>query len=120
MTPTDFEFTMTMPGDARLVGAVRQLAVQAAGYAQVEAEVSQQLAEQVEHATQAFVASTAAPTAPIHVRFAGDGQTLDVVISADAAAGPAPPASTSAGGVSIEWTRDGARQTCHIRQPIPA
>ena len=120
MTPTDFEFTMTMPGDARLVGAVRQLAAQAAGYAQLEAETSERLAEHVEGAIAAMVSATALPDAPMHLRFAGDGQTLDVVISSDEAGAGALPQSTTSGGVTIEWTRDGSRQTCHIRQPIPA
>src|SRR5215218_10347784 len=38
MTPTSFAFTLTMPGDPRLVAAVRHIAVQAAGYAQLTAE----------------------------------------------------------------------------------
>ena len=44
MTPTAFEFTVTMPGDVRLVEAIRQLAAQAAGYAQLTADASAALA----------------------------------------------------------------------------
>jgi hypothetical protein len=119
MTPTDFEFTMTMPGDARLVGAVRQLAAQAAGYAQLEADVSERLAAQVERAIESALAASPTP-APIRVRFAGDGRTLDVVISSDAAGAGSLPRSTTSNGMTIDWTRDGAGQTCHIRQPISA
>jgi hypothetical protein len=35
MTPTSFEFTLILPGDARLVDAVKGLTAHAAGYAQL-------------------------------------------------------------------------------------
>jgi hypothetical protein len=59
MTPTDFTFLLTMPGDARLIGAVRQLATQAAGYAQLTPDAAEGLAGHVERATQAAIATNA-------------------------------------------------------------
>ena len=50
MTPTSFAFTLTMPGDERFVGAIRQLAAQAASYAQLPAEAGEVLAGHVEQA----------------------------------------------------------------------
>jgi hypothetical protein len=108
MTPTDFEFTLTMPGDARLVAAVRQLAAQAAGYAQLTADAAEGLAGHVERATQAAIATNGVPTT-IHLRFSGE----------PAAAVPLP-RSSSIGDVLIEWSSEGARRTCRIRQPLPA
>jgi len=120
MTPTDFEFTVTMPGDARLVGAVKQLAAQAAGYAQLSADAGEGLARHVERATETAIASTNVPHGPIHVRFTANPSAIDVFISFDAAASAAAPASTSSGDVSVKWSADGSRRTCHIRQPISA
>jgi hypothetical protein len=119
MTPTDFEFTLTMPGDARLVAAVRQLAAQAAGYAQLTADAAEGLAGHVERATQAAIATNGVPTT-IHLRFSGDARAIDVVISGEAAAAAPLPRSSSIGDVLIEWSSEGARRTCRIRQPLPA
>ena len=120
MTPTDFEFTLTMPGDARLIGAVRQLAAQAAGYAQLASDVAEGLAGHVERATQAAIAATHAPSAPIQLRFLGDAHAINVTISGESASAPTLPRSASIGDVAIEWSADGSRLTCHIRQPLPA
>jgi hypothetical protein len=100
MTPTSFEFRLTMPGDPRLVGAVRQLTAQAAGYARLSAEVGQQLAEEVERATESAIQATQADDAPIEFEFTGDQREVSVRISC-AAAGGSP-------------------HTRHIRQRIPA
>jgi hypothetical protein len=120
MTPTAFEFTLTMPGDERLVGAIRQLAAQAAGYAQLSTGASQGLATEVERAATAAIASTDAQDAEIEVRFSGDETALKVQISCEAIASAPTPRSTSNNGMSVDWTSDGSRHTCHIRQRIPA
>jgi hypothetical protein len=120
MTPTDFEFTVTMPGDARLVGAVKQLAAQAAGYAQLTAEDGQGLATQVERATEAAIASSAVAHHLIQVRFAADRHAIDVVISTDAGSSAAAPASSASDGLTVDWTTEGSRRTCHIRRLLSA
>lgn len=119
MTPTDFEFTVTMPGDARLVGTVRQLAAQAADYAQLTAGAGEGFAGHVARATEAAIAEAPAPP-PIHVRFAGGERAIDVVISWDAAAAPADRPALATGGVTVDWSSKGSRHTCRIRQTIPA
>ena len=119
MTPTDFTFLLTMPGDARLIGAVRQLAAQAAGYAQLTPDAAEGLAGHVERATEAAIAATKAPPAPIELRFTGDTSAIDVVISSEGSVAPALPRSSAIGGVMIEWSADGSRLICHIRQPLP-
>src|SRR5688572_605467 len=112
MTPTAFEFTLTMPGDERLVGAIRQLAAHAAGYAQLSSGASQGLATEVERAASAAIASTDTQGAAIEVRFSGDETALKVQISCAATASAPAPHSTSNNGMSVDWTSDGSRHTC--------
>jgi hypothetical protein len=120
MTPTDFEFTVVLPGDARLVAAVRQLAMQAAGYAQLSAMAAERLAGHVEQATYEAIAATRVQTAQIELRFSGDGSAVAVQISCEAAPAARPPESTTNDGLTVDWRIAGERHTCHIRQPIPA
>ena len=120
MTPTAFDFTVTMPGDARLVGAIRQLAAHAAGYANLSSGAGEGLAAEVERAAQAAIASTPGHEAVIEFRFSGDGTSVKVLISCEAAASAEPPQSSAADGVSVDWTSEGSRHTCRIRQRIPA
>ena len=84
MTPTSFEFTVTMPGDARLVDAVRQLAAQTAGYAQLPAEERHGWTSNVVHATEAAIESTSGQAAPIEFCFSGTATVVTVVISCEA------------------------------------
>ena len=120
MTPTDFEFIVTLPGDTRLIGAVKQLAAQAAGYAQLTADAGERLASQVELATQAAIASSPVPHHPIHLRFMADEHAIDVVISSDVMASAGTPASSASDGVTVKWTTEGSRRICHIRRPLSA
>jgi hypothetical protein len=120
MTPTDFEFTVILPGDARLVAAVRQLAMQAAGYAQLPTAVAERLAGHVEQATHAAIAATRVQTAQIDFRFTGDSRAVAVEITCEAAPSVRPPQSTSSHGLTVDWNAAGERHTCHIRQLIPA
>ena len=120
MTPTEFDFTVKMPGDSRLVAAIRQLTTHAAGYAQLAASDSEQLAQQVEHATETAIAASKAQTALIEFRFTADTEALVVVFACDVAAAAPRPASTHAGTVTVDWTADGSRHICRIRQRITA
>jgi hypothetical protein len=121
MRPDSFEFTVTIPGDSRLLGAVRLLTTQAAGYAQLSPEAGRDLADEVERAADAAMTATQAQDAPIEFQFAGDAKAVTVRISCDAARSTAPPPSApSDAGISVEWTTSGERRVCHIRQPIPA
>src|SRR5688500_6046987 len=103
MTPTAFEFTVTMRGDVRLVGAIRQLAEHAAGYVKLSADAGAGLATAVELAATAAIASAEVPPAEIEVRFSGAEDAVKVQISCDAAAAAAMPRSTSDNGISVDW-----------------
>ena len=120
MTPTSFAFTLTMPGDLRLVGAVRQLAAQAAGYAQLPADASAALAGHVERAAEAAVEALGTRHAPIELRFSGDETALNVHIACEASQAPAPSQAAHDNGVTVDWTSHGSRHLCHIRHRSPA
>lgn len=120
MTPTSFVFTVTMPGDSRLVGAVRLLAAHAATYAQLSPDAREGLASAVERETEAAIASTRTQNAPIEFRFSGDEETVTIEIACEAAPSAQPPRSSSGSGVSVAWKADGSRHTCHIRQRTAA
>ena len=119
MTPTSFEFTVSLPGDARLLGAVKGLTAHAAGYAQLGDSARGEFASQVAAATEAAMA--AAPNgSPIDLRFTGAEEALTVVISCQASASVPRSTSTSAADLTIDWATDGSRHVCHIRQRISA
>jgi hypothetical protein len=120
MDPSAFQFTLTMPGDARLLGAVRDLTSHAAGYAKLAAASGKSLADEVVTATQTAIASTHVQDAPIEFRFDATGEAIDITITCEVNSSAVPPTSTPAGGLTVDWSRDGSRQTCHIRQRLTA
>jgi hypothetical protein len=120
MTPTSFEFTVTMPGDPRLLGAVRQLAAHAAGYAQLTAEAGAALAGHVERAAEAAVEASRTRHGPIELRFSGDDRAVNVHIACEAAHASKAPPSSRGEGVSVDWTTNGSHHLCHIRHRSPA
>ena len=89
-----------MPGDARLVGAIRGLAAHAAGYVHLSPDAAAGLAEEVARATEVAISATNSHDAPIDFRFASDGDSVTVTISCAA--------------------EDGSRHTSEVRQPISA
>jgi hypothetical protein len=120
MTPTEFDFTLTMPGDSRLLGAIRQLTAHAAGYAQLNAQAAEQLAGHVEQATEVVIAASRAQTAQVEYRFTADAEALVVVFSCDVAPSSPHPPSSANGAVTIEWTSHGPRHVCRIRRLLSA
>jgi hypothetical protein len=120
MTPTSFEFTLTLPGDSRLVDAVRGLTVHAAGYALLADSAREGLASQVAAETEAAMTAARGPNAPIDLRFTRDDEAITVVISCEAGASTPRPASDAAGNATVEWVTEGSRHVCHIRHPISA
>ena len=120
MTPTEFDFTVTMPGDSRLLGAIRQLTSHAAGYAQLTEHAGAQLAAHVEHATQAVIAAAKVQSTLIEYRFCGDADALLVVFSCDIAVSPKHLGPVSNGDVTVDWTIEGSRHVCRIRQRLSA
>lgn len=114
MDVASFEFTMTLPGDTRLVGAVRDLAAHAAKYAMLAEPAAAALADRVAKAAETVIATTGGQDAPVEVRFTGGGSRLQVEVTREAPASGAVPESSSEPGLTITWTRSGSRQTCLI------
>jgi hypothetical protein len=81
MEPTSFQFVLTMPGDSRLVAAVRDLSVHAATYANAGPEVGKRFAQQVAEAAETAIRATGLQDAPIEFRFDGSARAVCVTIS---------------------------------------
>ncbi len=123
-------FRLTIPREAQLVGAVRQVAeraAQCAGYAGADAD---RFAASVGQALETILARAAANTEharePIEVRFEREGAFLDVYLRYHATDGdrPALDGSLSAealrqGMDSVEFGRDGAVTWCRLRRALP-
>jgi hypothetical protein len=118
MTPTEFDFTVTMPGDRRLVRAIRQLTAHAAGYAQLPAPAGERLAGHVERATEVAIASAMITRALIEYRFTAVPGSIVVVFSCDAPGASAPPGSVASDGLTVDWSIDGSRHVCRISQTL--
>jgi hypothetical protein len=99
MLPTSFQFVMSMPGDTRLVAAVRDLTAHAATYANCAADVSQRFAQQVAEATESAIGATGIQDAPIEFQFHGDARVVRVTIT---------------------WSQNGSRASRQVEQTLPA
>ena len=97
MEPTSFQFVLTLPGDNRLVGAVRDLTAHAATYAKLPGDVSQSFAKKVADEMQSAIGATGIQDAPIEFRFNGTTDSLLVTLS---------------------WSHNGSRETREIRQRL--
>ena len=81
MTPDAFEFTVKMPADARLLEAIKLLAMQAAGYARLPADAGAALAADAERETQAAIRHTNGSNQPLELLFAGTDNAVTITIS---------------------------------------
>jgi hypothetical protein len=81
MDSTSFRFFVTMPGDSRLVGAVRDLANQAGAYANLAASETGAFVQQVAAATESAIAATGVQDSPIEFRFFRSADVLRVTIT---------------------------------------
>ena len=97
MHPTSFQFVMSMPGDSRLVPAVRDLTAHAATYANLAADVSQRFAQKVAEATESVIDKTGIHAAPIEFRFDGDQRAVRVTIT---------------------WSQNGSRASRQVEQSL--
>lgn len=119
MTPNSFEFTVTLPGDVRFLSAVRQLADQTAEYAQLgQGDSGAELAAEVERAAGAAFGQAAG--GPVEIVFSGTDTAVSVTISCASSVEAPQATSSTADGISVEWTNVRGRRVCHIRQRIPA
>jgi len=102
MTPTNFEFSVSMPADPQLLGVVRQLATQAVVYAELPVEDGAALADQAAGIIDEHVSLERSNGTPIEILFRGGAQAVEIELS---------------------WVgRDGARQhhSCRIAHPSAA
>jgi hypothetical protein len=109
---SSFRFTMTMPGDARLVTAVRELTAYAAKYARLGEPAG--LADQVARVAEASIAVTGGKDRPIEFQFARDEDRLEVRIAFDVDGAGSPATTKTADGVSVQWSREDGRHVCLI------
>ena len=88
---------LTLPGDNRLVGAVRDLTAHAATYARLSNDVCQAFASKVANEMQSAIDTTGIQDAPLEFRFDRSGDTLLVTLS---------------------WSRNGTPVTREVRQKL--
>jgi hypothetical protein len=118
MTPTEFDFKVKIPGDSRLLGAIRQLSAHAAGYAHLTPAAGERFAAHVERATETALSAARLAPAPIEYRFTANADAIVVVFSCEVAPASPRPAPLATNGVTVEWATEGTRQVCRIRQPL--
>ena len=97
MEPHSFQFVLTLPGDHRLVGAVRDLTAHAATYPMLPGAVTLSFPNTVAHVLLSAIDTTGVHDAPIEFRFNG---TADALL------------------VTLSWSRNGSRETREVRQHL--
>ena len=81
MTPTSFQFLVSMPGDSRLVTVVRDLTAYVANYANLDGDAGQSFAQEVVDAMRTAISATGVQNAPIELKFNREPHLLRVTIS---------------------------------------
>ena len=79
MSPESFNFTVTLPGDHRLVGVARDLCAHAVGYARLPADAGTAFCDRVADAVVQAVASQ--PDTPCPLVFDCTGGELRVTVA---------------------------------------
>jgi hypothetical protein len=79
MSPESFSFTVTVPGDPRLVGVVRDLCAHAAGYAKLSESAGTALCDRVTAAATRFAGDW--PDAQCPLEFTCGGGELRVSVA---------------------------------------
>lgn len=121
MDATSFQFTMTMPGDERLVGAVRDLTMHAAKYAQLSDRDIRTLVDDVLSATEVSASAAGGANGVVEVRFERTADRLNVAIEWEGRPPSAAHGPRTTDSTSTRWTHDGRRQRCLVshRAPLP-
>lgn len=117
MNSTSFEFSMQVSGGRAMIGAVRDLASHVASYAGGKA-VAAAVADEVVTAAEAAIAASRGDVAPIDVRFRRTAECLDVFVAGGQATSLKATHLSRGPGLSVDWSVDGGRQVCHIRQEM--
>jgi hypothetical protein len=120
MDATSFEFSMQLPGDRRLLLAVRDLAAHAANYALLGQPAASNLADEVAAATEAAIASCHGVDAPLALDFRRHATGFEVVIRCEAGDALKTPPSPTAQGLTVAWAREGVQHVCRITQRVTA
>ena len=115
MNQTSFEFTMQVSGGRAMLGAVRELASHVASYAGGKA-VAAAVADEVVTAAEAAIAASRGDGTPIDVRFRRTAECLDVFVAGGQSTTLSATHLSRGPGLSVDWSVDGGRQLCHIRQ----
>ncbi len=115
MNQTSFEFTMQVSGDRAMLGAVRDLASHVASYAGGKA-VAAAVADEVVTAAEAAIAACRGDGTPIDVRFERTAECLEVFVAGGQATSLSATHLSRGPGLSVDWSVEGGRQICHIRQ----
>ena len=115
MNQTSFEFTMQVSGDRAMLGAVRDLASHVASYAGGKA-VAAAVADEVVTAAEAAIAACRGDGTPIDVRFKRTAECLEVFVAGGQATSLSATHLSRGPGLSVDWSVEGGRQICHIRQ----
>jgi hypothetical protein len=118
MDATSFEFSMQMPGDRRLLLAVRDLAAHAANYALLGQPAASNLADEVAAATEAAIASTHRADAPLALAFRRHATGFDVTLRCEAGDSLKTPPAPTAQGLSVSWVEEGGEHVCRISQRV--
>ena len=79
MSPESFNFTVTLPGDERIVGVARDLCAHAVGYAKMSENAGASFCDRVADAAVQAVASR--PGLPCPIVFDGAGGELRVTVA---------------------------------------
>ncbi len=123
-------FRLTIPRDARLIGAVRQVAERAAQCAGYTAADADRIAASVGRALETVLAREAADAAQaqeaVEVRFEREGSHLDIYLRYRASGDDRPAVDGALSGEalrqgmdSVEFGRDGPIAWCRFRRALP-
>ncbi len=115
MNQTSFEFSMQVSGGRSMLGAVRDVASHVASYAGGQA-VAAAVADEVVTAAEAAIAASRGDGTPLDLRFKRTAEYLDVFVAGGQSSTPFTNHLSRGPGLSVEWSVDGGRQICHIRQ----
>ncbi len=115
MNQMSFEFSMQVSGGRAMLGAVRDLASYVASYAGGKA-VAAAVADEVVTAAEAAIAASRGDGTPIDVRFERSAECLDVFVAGGQATSLSATHLSRGPGLSVDWSVEGGRQVCHIRQ----
>lgn len=117
MTSTHFQFTMTIPCDARLAETLRDLTMHAARYAELTGATATTVAEQVQAAAASTIGTAGGVQHALELHITRHADVLECRISCDMQGQAALPASTSpCPGLTIEWRSEGPQRSCVIVQ----